>query len=188
MAREGIRSFLAIELSKTLKQEALSFVETIQDQYSNFRFLPIENWHLTLHFLGQINPDQLKSLQLELPKAVAQIKPFSISLEDLGAFPKKFPRVLWLGVAGDRDGLLALKKCLDQILKKLHFEIETRPYHPHITIARSKGESKQTFLAPKQEFESKNFDKIHSVTLFQSILSPQGSSHSPLGVFLLGSS
>ena len=183
MADEAIRSFLAIELSESLKREALSFVETIQNQYPAFRFLPPQNWHLTLHFLGHITPEEVKILQLALPKTVAEIKPFSVSLEGLGAFPKEHPHILWLGVAGDTSALLALKKRCDQALEKLDFQIETRPYQPHITIARLKGQAPRSFLKPEKTFKSKNFDIIYNLTFFQSILSPKGLLYTPLSVF-----
>ena len=81
MARETIRAFLAIELSEALKAEANHFIETIRKDYPGFRFIPPENWHLTLHFLGQVEPPKIEELVSRIPKVLGDVKPFTISLE-----------------------------------------------------------------------------------------------------------
>ena len=189
MARQTVRSFLAIELSKLLKEEARFFVETIQNRYPGFRFIEPHNWHLTLHFLGDVEPEKIEPLSSHLKNALAGIAPFSISLEGLGVFPNvQKPRILWIGVSGDIPKLLALKKQVDAVLQKLHFQIETRSFHPHITIARIKEGTRHEYSISDQTltFKAKTSDEIRSLTLFRSDLFPGGAQYTPLQVFSFG--
>ena len=188
MAHETIRSFLAVTLSEAIKKEAYLFVKTIQDQCSGFRFVDSQNWHLTLHFLGQVETEKIEELKTRLPKALTNIKPFLISLEGFGAFPnERKPRILWMGIKSDSDELLNLKKALDEVLREMHFEIETRPYHPHITIARSKEGTSTSLPSSSPMFKGRVVDQIHAVTLFKSDLSPEGARHTPLQIVPFGS-
>ena len=183
MAYQTIRTFLAIELSEALKKETYLFVETLRDRYQGFRFIEPQNWHLTLHFLGDIEPEKIEQLGSRLKEALVQINPFSVSLEGLGVFPNsQRPRILWIGVSGDISELLTLKKQVDEVLQNMHFQIETRPFHPHITIARAREGSKHSYLISGQTFKAQRVDEIHSLTLFKSDLSPRGAQHTPLQV------
>lgn len=189
MAHGTIRSFLAVEISETLKNEARLFVETIQSKCLGFRFIPPQNWHLTLHFLGPIEPQKIEGLAARLPDALKEARPFSISLEGLGVFPEgKKPRILWLGIGGNLSELFRLKKQLDEVLLKMHFRIEAMRYHPHVTIARSKSAAARPFLDLEQSFQSQATDEIRHVTLFRSDLSSQGARHIPLQTFSFGRS
>ena len=186
MDHQLIRCFLAVELSESLKQEAQIFVEGIKTEYPVFRFIPSQNWHLTLHFFGDLSSAQAEEIQLRLPDFLGKTQPFSISLEHMGVFPdERKPRILWLGVSGDTSKLLALKKQVDQALKKLRFEIEKRPFHPHLTIARSKNQFSKTALNLTREFKTKTIDSIRHLTLFQRSLSPQGAVYTVLKTFPL---
>ena len=188
MAQGAIRAFLAIEISEKLKQEASSFVDAIRDHYPSFRFIPSQNWHLTLHFLGHVELKKIEMLQERLSgQALMHVKPFTISLSGLGTFPVgQKPRILWIGIDGDHTGLLTLKQGLDQVLQKLHLEIENRPYHPHITIARSKGEAPHPKVNFEPQFKGQSAEEIRHITLFKSILSAQGAEHISLGKFSFG--
>ena len=86
MAQDPIRTFLAIELSEAIRTEAHSYVEVIKQDYPDFRFIPPENWHLTLHFFGRIDSNQIQKLKTHLPPAFSSAQPFSIQLEKLDKF------------------------------------------------------------------------------------------------------
>lgn len=189
MAQSQVRSFLAIELSEALKNEVYRFIESIQTKYPAFRFVPPQNWHLTLHFLGQVETKRIEELSVKASRALEKVTPFSIFLKGLGAFPNwNRPHTLWVGVGGDTQQLSALKKRLDQVLQEAHFQIEVRTYHPHITIARLKGGASFLQSTPTCEFQSRTVDQIRCVTLFKSDLSPQGACHTPLKIFQFQSS
>ncbi|MBI1978398.1 MAG: RNA 2',3'-cyclic phosphodiesterase [Candidatus Omnitrophica bacterium] len=186
VAREEVRSFLAIELSEKAKEEVFFFVESIKKDFPNFRFIPSTNWHLTLHFLGEIPLEKLEKLKVHLRDGLKEMRPFTIMLDGFGAFPDfKKARLLWVGVRGDLEPLDRLKKELDQILQKLNFEIETRLFHPHITIGRLKGSSKSTLPAFSPVFRGTVINFINHITLFKSVLLNQSAQYTPLETFPL---
>ena len=186
MAQGSIRSFLAIELSEALKAEAWKFIESLKPQCSGFKFIPSDNWHLTLHFFGALEPSQIEKLKTHVPDALRAHRPFSLGLEGFGAFPNfGKPRILWVGAGGDLPAISTLKRNLDQILKKMNFQIESRPYQAHLTVARAKqGIGK--VAATRHDFKSETMDHIRHLTLFRSDLSPQGTSYTALEKFELG--
>ena len=187
MDQETIRSFLAIELSNEAKNEAFSFIEKIEKNYLTFRFIPHQNWHLTLHFFGEISLAQVDQLHAELPKVLTKIQPFTISLYGIGAFPSnQRPRILWIGVSGDLARLSALKHNIDQVLKKIDLQIESANYHPHVTIARVRKNEKALPLKVSQEFKGQAISHIDHITLFKSVLAPQGAKYEPLLIFSFG--
>ena len=105
--------------------------------------LPARRWsdpaclHLTLHFLGEVDAGRVPALAELLAGVAARTLAFKLSVDGLGAFPSDAaPRVVWAGVGGDRDALAALHGALADGLVALGFSPDTRPYHPHLTLAR----------------------------------------------------
>ncbi|MBI4394787.1 MAG: RNA 2',3'-cyclic phosphodiesterase [Candidatus Omnitrophica bacterium] len=184
MAHQTVRSFLAIELSERLKNEVQSFLESVGSSLQGFRLIPPQNWHLTLHFLGPIDTDEMEHLSARLAKALPGIKPFSISLGGFGAFPnQQSPRILWVGVRNDLKNLLELKQKLDGVLQAAHFQIEKKPFHPHITVARLKLRHSHSALKLETEFQGKARDEIKQITLFKSQTLPEGAIYTPFQIF-----
>ncbi len=174
MVDQKIRSFLAIELNNALVKEASFFVQQIKDKNSSFRFIPHQNWHLTLHFFGSLSPEKVDRLNEHLPSIFAQTKPFHILFSGFGGFPtNERSRILWLGVKDETNQLLILKEQLDRALLKMNFPIETRSYHPHITIARAQKLEFCNFAGfEKNEFKAKAI--VEKVSLFKSTLTSSG--------------
>src|SRR3989338_3648716 len=106
MAQGKIRTFLAIELPDAIKQEAVKLVDDVRSRYPAFRYLPRENWHLTLHFLGDISFQQLESLKDGLRQVSEKNTPFEIRVKGIGGFPIGGKHdLLWLGVIGELEKL-----------------------------------------------------------------------------------
>jgi RNA 2',3'-cyclic 3'-phosphodiesterase len=180
------RSFLAIEFSDSLKQEAQLFVDKIKSQYPNFRFIPPQNWHLTLHFFGSVTYAQIEEMKVELPEFLKDVQPFSIFFKGMDAFPDhKKARILWLGISGDDVKLLNLKMRIDTALSKMKFEVEKRAFRPHLTVARLKGAFSKTPSNVSSEFKTKTVDLVQHVTLFESQPSPDGAVYKALHMFSL---
>lgn len=179
-----IRSFLAIELDPLLIHELNDFVLAIQPQYSQFKFVSSECWHLTLHFFGSLSHQSMDHLIGMLPGAVSKIQPFSVSLKGLGGFPsQEKSRILWIGVDVGRKYLVDLKETLDEMLLKLNFSVETRTYDPHLTIARSRNLAAFHMPDAQRNVVFERRSKVDHLTLFRSDLLPQGAKYTPLQHF-----
>ena len=88
--------------------------------------------HLTLRFLGELSPDALRAAQL-VGDAV-RAEPFGLRFDQAGYFARA--AVLWCGPTQAPTALLALVTQLEQGLAAQGFIPETRPYRPHLTLAR----------------------------------------------------
>lgn len=93
--------------------------------------------HLTLSFLGDTAPERAELLSMSLPPTLSQQRSCTLRTANLGVFPnERKPRVLWLGLAGQTDGLLSIHRTLTASLRKLGFDVDDGPFQPHITIGR----------------------------------------------------
>lgn len=88
--------------------------------------------HLTLHFLGQVASERLDALR-SLGAGI-RAQGFELVLDRLGHWPR--PQVLWAGPAEMPPGLLELHARLGAGLQALGFELDSRPFAAHVTLAR----------------------------------------------------
>lgn len=165
-----MRLFVAVELPADVK-DALTALETS---------IPGTTWvkpaalHLTLRFLGdQIDPIRLTPIKTAL--ASVKAPSFSLALRGVGRFPpgRRPARVLWVGM-DDQPALLSLQASVERALGAVGFEPEERPFNPHITLARLKGEgSVERFVEAHGGFRAEPFT-VSEFVLMSSVLTPQG--------------
>jgi 2'-5' RNA ligase len=131
-----VRLFVAIEIPDHARSVVREAFEPWRQRFPNARWVPSENQHVTLRFLGA-TPAALIDLALERVAAVAveHASP-ATHLSGVGAFPSTGrARVLWTGL-DDRGGEIAeLARALDAALAP-EFEPETRAFRAHLTVAR----------------------------------------------------
>jgi 2'-5' RNA ligase len=180
-----MRLFFAVELPQEV-QLALGTLNP-NDPSRDYRWTDPSLMHVTLAFLGQQPEARLDALRSVGQTAAAVSNQGSLKLGQPGTFgPRKAPRVLWVGLDGDLQALQALQANLNGGLKQAGFDVEEREYSPHITLARRR-ESAQGGPPPNwppSQTLSKPFT-MHSLTLFESRLSPRGPTYSPLAEFPL---
>ncbi len=132
-----MRTFIGIDFNKELKNEIFNLQLNMKDFAAKGRWKYIDNFHLTLKFLGDINQAQKNLIDEVLRSICANTAPFSLSIDDLGRFSGKANiRVLWLGLNGDLKQLSQLHQSIDNSLEPLGFKKDTRAYSPHITIGQ----------------------------------------------------
>ncbi|HET7580013.1 MAG TPA: RNA 2',3'-cyclic phosphodiesterase [Bacillales bacterium] len=128
--------FLAVPLPDP-ERERLS-----QQAQSLKRELPYKHWpdprdyHVTLAFLGAAGFQKINETKQAVARAVEHCIPFSMALNGLGTFGKtEQPRVLWAGVDADSP-LHDLQRSVHGACQSVGFELDKRPYRPHITLAK----------------------------------------------------
>ena len=96
------------------------------------RPVPAEKIHLTLAFLGEVAPDRAD----DLVKAADKVReaPFDIVLDRIGSFRRA--RVAWVGTSEPAPGLLSVEATLREALRAREFDLEERPFTPHVTLVR----------------------------------------------------
>jgi len=174
---ESIRCFIAIELSPDIKQ-ALGRIEAeLEKNISGVKWVKPENIHLTLKFLGSIDKETVEGIKKILDDIAGGARPFKIRLSAAGAFPDPSrPRVIWVGIDEGKDESTRLADGIEEKAAALGIEKESRPFHPHLTLARvkfikDKDAVKRALPSLKVPQAEMTADKI---TLFRSTLMGAG--------------
>ena len=134
-----LRTFIAVKLT----DDALAALARLSDALAerwpprSVRWVPPQNIHLTLRFLGATDPDLVPALGAGLDAAASDSAPFMLRLEGLGTFPDlRRPRVIWVGLQDSQERLVRLKEAVDRMVRPLGWEGEDRAFRPHLTLGR----------------------------------------------------
>ena len=182
-----LRAFIAVEIPSEIQQnvhrEIIDFRKGID---SLVRWVPPQNMHLTLKFLGDVSANGVEFLKQMLRNEAENISCFDIHLAGLGAFPNlRRPRVLYIGIQAPA-ALEALQRGIESASRKLGYEAEDRPFSAHLTL----GRVRQNASAVEQQqirraIEGIQVDlpgtaRVDSVHLYKSELNPGGSVYTRL--------
>jgi 2'-5' RNA ligase len=111
------------------------------DPDAALRWVPREQWHVTLAFYGEVPSRTVAELQERLERAATRTPPFRLSVQGGGAFPRPHKaRVLWLGLAGDVEVLSRLAERCAAAGRRCGIAMEDRAFRPHLTVARARRE------------------------------------------------
>jgi 2'-5' RNA ligase len=151
------------------------------------RWTAPESWHITLEFLGNSTPEQYACVTTRLGEVRGG--PVAVDLGALGCFDRS--GVLFADVAAT-PGLAELAGRVTAAANRCGFVAETRPFHPHITLARAKGQGRGAELRgfadalrsqpPFSRFTAREF------LLYESHLSAEGAQYEVRGRFPLSGS
>jgi 2'-5' RNA ligase len=184
------RLFVGVELESEPKHAAAAASDALRQAIARARipiaarWVPFENLHITLWFIGEVSDDRARSVHAALAPPFP-LPPFSIGLAGFGAFPAGgAPRVLWMGLVEGLDHLRALYAETGRRLAPLGFEPEHREYSAHLTLARVKdGPPRPTRDRFRQLLRDATVhggrSRVTAVTLFRSRLSPKGATYEP---------
>ena len=135
-----MRTFIAIELDDPIRRKLGHIRQGTAIRDRAVRWVKPSSIHLTLKFLGEIEPEVVPEVSAAMERAVAGIAPFAIEVGEFGCFPNMHnPRVLWVGVRSPADTLILLQSEVEAELGAIGFKREKRAYKPHLTVARVRG-------------------------------------------------
>lgn len=163
------RLFVALTPPAPVRTELAALAD---DFLADTRWVPADNLHLTLRFIGDTAPE--KQEQIEEALARVRVEPFVLPVGELGVFPPRGPaKVLWAGVGGGHTRLFQLRKQVDEALLAVDMTIDVRTFAPHFTVARL-GENTDAkrldkFLHRHRAFEAPPF-RVASFELYASEL------------------
>jgi RNA 2',3'-cyclic 3'-phosphodiesterase len=183
-----VRVFVAMEIPSSLQQAILKQAARLYQSLGQdlVRWIPVENIHLTLKFLGDVPTNHLDFLKQSLTQVAASSPAFDLQLDGLGAFPNlKQPRVLWIGVQAGSQ-LQGIQQNIESGMNRLGYEKEERSFSPHLTLGRVRPA-----ISPSDTVKIRDAlqviqlgrigsARVNSVHLFKSDLSPAGSQHTKL--------
>ena len=183
---EQVRSFIAIELPDELKLGLAQLEAKLKMSNQPWvKWVDPYSIHLTLKFLGSIGVDRTGEVTKAMEAAVQGVPPFRLEVKDLGAFPSlRRVQVAWVGVSGEVDKLSQLQRLLESNLARLGFAPESRPFTPHLTLARLRNQAsldeRQSFgeLIATTKFEAAYTVKVDAISLMKSQLTGEGAIYS----------
>lgn len=147
MAR--IRTFIAVDPGKNIRDRASALQETLARKGADVKWVEPENLHVTLLFLGEVDDRDIARVCRAVAETAARHPAFPLSVETVGCFPNpRRPRVLWAGVGQGAPELCALYDALEVPLVELGYRREERRYTPHLTLGRVTSDRPSDTLTP----------------------------------------
>jgi 2'-5' RNA ligase len=182
-----LRVFIAIEIPLPIRQAISAQTESLRGALGPLvRWVPVENMHLTLKFIGDISPANVEMLEQTLTAETTGSAPFSMHIGGLGSFPTpRRARIIWIGIQAPA-ALESLQHGIESAAARLGYEPETRPFSPHLTIGRVRqpvraSDQQQVRAALEQTpVGALGAAEISAVHLFKSDLQPTGSIYTRL--------
>lgn len=179
-----IRAFVAVDLPDVLRDTLAATQGRLKCAQTGVKvtWTKIENLHLTLQFLGDVDEAIVATLGAALTDLAGRQAAFDVPVSGAGAFPSlNRPRVLWIGCVSER--LAALARDVQTAMQQFGFVPEHREFNAHLTLGRIKFPRPDAALTraldslTNQTFGTLRVEAIH---LYQSQLHPEGSIYTKL--------
>lgn len=182
----SIRVFLALPLGALFCDELGRILPWLREAVPGVRWVEPGQVHLTLHFFGSIPASETGRINTSMQNIALNFSPLSLKMDKLGAFPGlKRPNIIWFGVEESGKQLLFFQDAVQNEIRRLGFEVESRPFHPHVTVGRVKKTvrdldrltEKIPFRFPTPEKTADHF------VLYQSHCFPEGARYEVLKTY-----
>jgi RNA 2',3'-cyclic 3'-phosphodiesterase len=180
-----MRLFVGIPLASEVIEALEALSRSLQSSGDNLRWSSPETWHITLQFLGESSAEKYGCIVQRLGGIRSSF--FPVWLSGTGLFDRA--GVFWAGVNVSPE-LRLLEKHVTAATSQCGFAAEDRPYHPHVTLARAKGDDRIRALRKlharvKQDVEFPPFT-AKEFLLYESFLGSGGPRHQVRERFPLG--
>ncbi len=182
-----MRLFTALDLPPAVLENLDRLIARLRPT-ARIKWSPAENLHITTKFIGEWPEERLDELTGVL-RGLKSFEPMEITVRGLGFFPNPHsPRVFWAAVHAPA-GLAELARQTDRALAAIGVPEESRPFSPHLTLARVKepvplaGLRQAIAQLPSVEFGAFRADRF---CLYQSRLTPSGSIYTKLSEIIFG--
>ncbi|HEX5973334.1 MAG TPA: RNA 2',3'-cyclic phosphodiesterase [Gemmatimonadaceae bacterium] len=185
-----MRLFLALELPSAAAEEIAAATAPLREAEPGLAWVPAHKLHLTLKFLGDGDDARAAALSQMLDRVAAQHRPFEMTLAGVGAFPNfRRPRVVWMGVDGD-SRLELLHHDVEIAAEQAGYELEGRPFRPHVTLARVReplpAERVRALARVARGIDHASTEYVDRLTLFDSVAGDSGAHYRRLHAATLG--
>lgn len=182
-----MRCFLAIELPPEVIRRLSQLSARLRRCPVKASWVRPEHMHLTLRFLSDINDAQAQGITDFLRDALAETHPFTLLVQAIGAFPNlRRPSIVWAGIGPLAGPLETVQAHCERAAERAGLAPETKPFHPHITLARIKDPRSPVdvthAIERERTFTAGEFS-VRGVSLFKSELTPRGPHYTRLEEF-----
>lgn len=175
--------FVALDLPSDAKAECTRLVQELRPRAPEARFVPSQNLHLTIAFLGDVPPGKVEAITSAITDAAATHTVSGSHLQSVGAFPSAGrARVLWAGLT-EAGELERLAQSIALSLEPLGFQPEERSFSAHITLGRLRKPEPVDLIGLEVVAVP---IPVESLTLFRSHLGSGPARYEPVAVVPLG--
>lgn len=130
-----MRIFIALDIPAEIRARPTDYMERARLLAPEARWARVEGLHVTLKFIGHVDDAAVEKIKTAL-RSIKTV-PLEVKFAGVGFFPNpNAGRVFWAGVDGG-ENLPRLASTIDAAMEKLGIPRETKPYHPHLTLART---------------------------------------------------
>ena len=186
-----MRCFIALRLSEDLRHSLGELIKLLKPLSTSLKWVPQENLHLTIKFLGNIDESALPDIERAMTSVCSSHKVIELEASGLKIFPdRRMPRVIWAGLRETGGGVLLpeLHGSIESAMKPLGFAFDGRGFNPHLTLGRVKRRrgKKPPDIEPLineiNTHETEVFGRFRAdeVALFKSDLLPTGAIYTTL--------
>jgi 2'-5' RNA ligase len=167
------RLFIALELPESCRETLVA----LNPHIKGLRWLPADQLHVTMSFIGHVNSTQEEPLREAL--ADVRVPQFFLPIQGIGTFGGARPTVVWAGLGKAHPHLFPLHKHLQDAVLHAGLEPDLKPFHPHITLGRANGVSGATLLPFLRRNAEAEFGlwKVTGFAMFSSVLLSEGAMH-----------
>lgn len=176
-----MRTFLGIEIPPHISQQIITQTAQLRKDYPEFNWIPSENFHITLHFIGDIPEDKLNLVAEHIERTIFDIRPTELYAFGAGLFIQK---TITAYISFHKNNTL---KELNKRFIEL-FEDKKKEFMPHITIAKWKIPSKQQYFHLKKKLQNLPIEiefPIKEIHLYESISKPKNPEYRIVKTFKL---
>jgi 2'-5' RNA ligase len=178
-----LRLFVAIEIPSDVRDLVEGAVAPIREMFPRAKWVPKQNQHVTLKFLGSTYPRLVDRVTEAIGDVATAGQPFETRVDGLGAFPsQRRAAVLWAGLDDAGGRMSELASALDTALAK-EFAPEERAFTPHLTVARFKPPERLGELPTGLRSDVFTIDQV---VLFRSQVQRPAPIYTPVATFPLG--
>jgi 2'-5' RNA ligase len=177
-----LRAFFALPLPDETRAALLSAAENMRRRAERFlpRWQQDDKLHLTLKFLGWVEPDAVASLWQMALSAIRACAPIEARISELSAFPSpRRAKVLFAAIADPKGAIVELAARLEAGAEALGIPRENRDFRGHVTLARLKRPGNVKSLIDAAAF-SPQPARLDELRLYRSLLTPETSFYSVL--------
>lgn len=179
------RLFVALDVPKDVRDLVHDAVEPVRARYPSARWVPEQNQHVTVKFLGSTPPDLVDPVLERVGDVATADAPFTWRVATVGAFPSaRRARVLWVGLDDPEERGATIAAALDDALAP-GFERERRAFIPHLTVARFDPPVRLEDAVTELGVESRVF-QVDALTVYRSHLGRPGPRYEVVASFPLG--
>lgn len=171
-----MRVFIAINLPINLIENITSLINSLPKQFLNLPWQNQTNWHITLRFLGEINPEQLKTVFYIIQNIAAQFSPFVLLLQNFMAFPNlSEPRIIGLKIKNSQK-LNKMVELINSQLNRLSLgQADRKKFKAHVTLARIKERVGDCNVLDEIYINEKF--TVLTIDIIESLLKPDGAQY-----------